>query len=195
MTFADVFVVGVSAALAALYLKGHIQDVTYVRAAYDGNAYLVRRNETSGQAADTLARLNDRVLVLLKHLEFRYPKDNRVISLKARYNPRALSEGGHDSGHTSYSIDKGKRIVMCLRSRAAGGRHGAIENTNTLMYVLLHELSHLATEELGHTKAFWANFDFMKREAATVGVYTETDYARHPAGYCGIVIRSGAKKN
>ena len=194
MTFADVFVVGMSAALAALYLKNHAQDVSHVQSAYDGNTYLVRRNATSGEAADTLARLNERVLMLLKHLEFRYPKDARVISLKARYNPKALSEGGHNSGHTSYSIDKGKRIVMCLRSRASGGRHGALENINTLMYVLLHELSHLATDELGHTKTFWANFDFVKREAATLGVYTETDYAAHPAGYCGIVIRSGTKK-
>jgi hypothetical protein len=146
----------------------------------------------SGQAADTLARLNDRVLVLLKHLEFRYPKDNRVISLKARYNPRALSEGGHNSGHTSYSIDKGKRIVMCLRSRAAGGRHGAIENTNTLMYVLLHELAHIATVGVGHTEPFWDNFRFLLEVGEAEAVYSKVDYKEKPTDYCGIKITSNA---
>ena len=31
---------------------------------------------------------------------------------------------------------------------------------NTLMFVALHELAHIATESIGHTKEFWANFKF-----------------------------------
>jgi hypothetical protein len=185
------------AAAAALLLKQSGQDVTHVRSTYDGRTYLVRRNSSSAAAADTLAQLNEKVQMLQGHLLSRYPEDERVRLLKLRYNPDALSEGGHNSGHTSYSEGKGRSIVMCLRSRAKDGTHGKIERMNTLVYVLLHELAHLATQEMGHTPTFWVNFDFIRDEARALGVYQEENYAANPAGYCGIVIKSGGgpKKN
>lgn len=193
MGFVDVFALGIGAAIAAMYVKTKGQDVTFVKSSYDGDTYLVRQAGDALEAANTLARLNECVGVLMAHLELRYPTDERVLLLKGRYNKDALSEGAHNSGYTSYSVDKGKSIIMCLRSRDVGGTHGRIEKINTLTYVLLHELAHLATDEVGHTPVFWANFDFIKREAVAAGVYDEVDYAKQPAGYCGMVIGNTKK--
>lgn len=191
MGFVDFVAVGMAVAIGAMYFRSGSQDVAYVRSDVDGNEYLVRREADALEAANTMAHLNARVQSLISHLAFKLPEDERVVLIRERYNPAALSEGGHNSGHTSYSVDKGRRIVMCLRSRGEDGKHGPVQSINLLMYVLLHELAHLATEELGHTPAFWENFGFLKREAADLGVYKETDFSSAPQSYCGITIRSG----
>lgn len=195
MTFLDVFAVSVGVVILGLYVCNRWRDVTYVRSDVDNREYLVRRADDSQEAANLLARLNEKVTQLIRRLQTRYPNDGRVQRLHDRYNADALSEGSHESGYTSYSVNKGQRIVMCLRARGAQKKHrgpGALEDENTLMYVLIHELTHLATEEVGHTPAFWKNFRFMIKEAVALGVYTDHDYSASPVNYCGIKIDSSA---
>lgn len=69
---------------------------------------------------------------------------------------------------------------------------GALEDDNTLAYVLLHELAHLGTNEVGHTPAFWDNFRHIPDAAEAAGVYRKVDYAARPEGNCGIQITSSA---
>lgn len=192
MGFLEAFVGGVFIALAALLIKARFQEVEYVTSSVDGARYLVRRAEDSQEAADTLAHINARVQRLLARLEAAAPDDDRTRALRERYNPAALSEGGHNSGYTSYSVNKGEKIVMCLRSRGGPDENGDIERFNTLMYVALHELAHLVTDEVGHTAAFWENFRWLLAEAGEAGVYTPVDYSREPEEYCGISITSSA---
>jgi hypothetical protein len=58
------------------------------------------------------------------------------------------------------------------------------------MYVAIHELGHLMTEEIGHPQSFWGNFKILLKEAVNLGLYTKTDYAMKPVEYCGINIKS-----
>ena len=113
-------------------------------------------------------------------------------NIKRRYKRTALSEGGTDTSVTSYSQGKGERIVMCLRERDAKGKLGALEDGNTLMYVLLHEVGHLATDEIGHVPIFWANFRYILDVAAREGIYEKIDYSANNQAYCGIEITSSA---
>jgi hypothetical protein len=103
-----------------------------------------------------------------------------------------LSEGGHNTGYTSFSVNKGEKIVMCIRSREGGDENGDIESFNTLMYVVLHEISHIITEEVGHTKMFWENFKWILDESDKIKIYTKVDYSEEPEKYCGISINSSA---
>ena len=193
MTFIDAFAVSVGVVILGVYVTNRWRDVSYVRSDVDQQEYLVRKADDAVAAANALARLNANVGVLLRRLREKHPQDVRTKRLEERYNPRALSEGSHESGYTSYSVNKGQRIVMCLRERKAGrAGPGRLEEENTLMYVLIHELAHLATAEVGHTPRFWKNFKFLIREAVDLGVYADTDYSAHPVNYCGIKIDSSA---
>jgi len=154
MTFLDAFVGGVVISLVALYVKNRYQDVEYVTSTVDGHKYLVRRASNSKEAADTLANINRNIEKLILHLTNVYPNDERSNVLRNRYDKSSLSEGGHNTGYTSFSVNKGEKIVMCIRSREGSDENGDIERFNTLMYVVLHEISHIITEEVGHTKMF-----------------------------------------
>lgn len=195
MTFFDAFAVSVGVVIMGVYIANRWRDVTYVRSDVDNQEYLVQKSDDSLEAANMLARLNDKVQRLIERLMARYPDDERVKRLDDRYNPNALSEGSHESGYTSYSVNKGQRIVMCLRARGKTKKRegpGVIEDENTLMYVLLHELTHLATVDVGHTPKFWENFRFIIKEAVGLGIYTDRDYSASPVNYCGIKIDSSS---
>jgi len=59
---------------------------------------------------------------------------------------------------------------------------------NTLMFVAIHELSHIATKSIGHKDEFWENFKFLLTESSKIGVYKQVDYKKNPKRYCGTEI-------
>ena len=50
--------------------------------------------------------------------------------------------------------------------------NGRLIDSNTLMYVALHEMAHICTESVGHTEEFWKNFKFLIIEAEAINIYT-----------------------
>ena len=110
--------------------------------------------------------------------------DNRVEMLKDNYKPDRLSEGVDTPGYTSYSVNKGEQIVLCLRNK------DALVDINTMMFVVLHEFAHLATESIGHTEEFWTNFKWILEESTNIGIYTRQDFKTNNVDYCGIKITS-----
>ncbi len=66
----------------------------------------------------------------------------------------------------SYTINK-KKIYMCLKDK-----NGKYYDTNSLMYVLLHELAHvICKDDIGHTDKFFEVFDDLLYKAYTKGIY------------------------
>jgi hypothetical protein len=61
---------------------------------------------------------------------------------------------------------------------------------NTMMFVVLHEFAHLATESIGHTEEFWDNFKWILEESINIGIYTRQDFQNKSVDYCGIKITS-----
>ena len=117
-----------------------------------------------------------------------------VARLLARYNPDNLAENSpkDPSGDTSYTIDKGAIVAICLRERdpAASGDPAAydIHDLDTLTFVTLHEMAHIAIEDVDHPKRFWSAFRFLLEEAEEGGVYRSPDFAAAPRYYCGVTI-------
>lgn len=184
VTFADVFVLFVMTVILVMYIRNHYGEVEYVRSTVDGRRYLVRKLPDAQQAADTLARLNEQLLRLVQHLMAKHGRDRAdVMRLYRNYNPNNVSEGGQEHGFTSYSINKGEKIVMCVRQK-----DNSFVPMNVLLYVAIHELAHLMTKEVGHPRTFWDNFRFLLGEAMAIGMYTKVDYAKRPQDYCGIRI-------
>ena len=162
----------------------------------DGLPYRVHGGHSGPQrAADTLATLNSRVLSLLRYLRREYarggggqPPARRDIArrLLDRYNPDSLAENSPNdpSGDTSYTIDKGAVIALCLRDREAQELH----DLDTLTFVALHELTHIAIKDTDHPPRFWEAFRFILEAAEAAGVFVSADYAAAPRTYCGIKI-------
>lgn len=138
-----------------------------------------RRYKNSKEAAELLNRSNRNILRFIEHLktkqEFKHASDN----LKYRYDP-----GHFEEGPKSFTVSKGKKISMCLRDES-----GRLYSDNTIMFVLLHEISHVAINTYNHNEEFWTTFGKILREAHQIGIYDPVDYASNPEKYCGIVIK------
>jgi len=183
--FAYTMIGAVGAAAAYAFVKGERAEVEYKRSTVDQRTYLVQKFEDSGQAADALGKISSDIEALIRHLKQKYPNDERTILVAERFNPAAVSEGSSHTGYTSYSVDKGQRIVMCLRQE-----DDSFAPPNVTMYVALHELAHLATKEIGHGVQYWTNFKHILKEAIAIGIYKKQDFAKDPQPYCGIVVDS-----
>ena len=77
------------------------------------------------------------------------------------------------------------RETFCLNTEKDGNK---LIDPNTLMFVAIHELSHIATKSIGHKDEFWNNFKFLLGEAKKIGVYKPEDYKKNPRRYCGTNI-------
>ena len=56
------------------------------------------------------------------------------------------------------------------------------------MFVAIHELSHMMSIDMGHTKEFWDNMKYLLNEASKLGIYSPVDYYKNPVMYCGMKI-------
>tara|TARA_B110000046_G_scaffold158934_1_gene171192 strand:- start:263 stop:853 length:591 start_codon:yes stop_codon:yes gene_type:complete len=160
-------------------------EVSYVRSTIDNKSYLVRNMPDKIDAANLLATIKTKLSRLVNYISNKYPNDTAVERLVSKYNSDNISETGKNSKYTSYSVNKGEKIVFCIRSR--DGKEELVE-ANTLMFVALHEIAHVMTKSIGHTDEFWNNFRFLLKEAIKINVYKRQDFRRHPVKYCGTEI-------
>lgn len=161
-----------------LNLKCIISDV-------DGKRYCVRERSKLNLAADRLAEVNIRMSKVVNHLYDKYPERGNVKRLKNGYNPKKIYETLPTSEYTAYSQNKGEKLAFCLNTEKSGGK---LIDLNTLTFVALHELSHVASKSTGHTEEFWKNFKFILEEATEIGVYVPEDYKKQSKRYCGTYI-------
>ena len=154
----------------------------------DNKPYKVRDMPDKQQAANLMAKLRIRLTKLCDILEQKYPDKGQVKQLvkNFRSDPARFIEATPDAEHTSYSVNKGESIHMCLRQRE--GPDESLVNENVMTFVALHELAHVCTESLGHGPDFWNNFGWLLKEAEAAGLYKYTDFQAHPVSYCGVYI-------
>lgn len=160
------------------------EGLTTVKSDVDDREYTVQIKEDAKEAADLIAKIRQKLVTLVDHLGKTYGSDERVKMLKQNFKPEKLKEGVDTPGYTSYSINKGEQIVLCLRTK------DKLMDVNTMMFVVLHELAHLATKSIGHTEEFWANFRWILEEAINIGIYVKQDFKKENVEYCGMTITS-----
>ena len=156
-----------------------------VRSKIDDKEYTVQIKDDSLEAANLIAKIREKLVVLMEHLEKSFSlNDERVRLLKKNFRPDRLKEGVDTPGYTSYSINKGEQIVLCLRS------NDKLVDLNTMLFVVLHEFAHLSTESVGHTEEFWDNFKWILEESINIGIYTKQEFKVKNVEYCGMTITS-----
>jgi predicted metal-dependent hydrolase len=182
--FTEVFLIFVMTVILLMYLMNHYGEIEYVKAT-DNREYLVRNLSDKQQAANLLADITADLTKLVQHMMAKFPSNEDVVRLYGNYNPDAISEGSVESGYTSYSVNKGEKLILCIRQKDQ-----SFVDKNTIMYVAVHELGHLMTKEVGHPDSFWKNFRFLLDEAINIDIYTADNYASKPKDYCGIQINN-----
>lgn len=166
------------------YFQGNFE---WVKSSVDNNVYKVQSLPDKEEAANLLAQIRENIVTLTGHLQKAYQDDPRTERIVVNFNPANISEGsnGTHTEYTSYSVNKGEKIVFCLRAK---NDNDQLVDINTMMFVALHELAHVATESTGHTDEFWSNFTWLLEESINIGVYKQHDYRAKPVKYCGIDI-------
>lgn len=111
-----------------------------------------------------LTEVKMRYKKLRDHLKSKgiFPMIHKEIPITAHYD---LSKA------IGYNADKGAEIGLCIDG-----------TVNDIFHVLLHELAHCTVEEYSHSNHFWDNFDKIKGEAVSIGIY-ENITTRTP--FCG----------
>jgi hypothetical protein len=182
------FVGGLAAAgIGAMWYKQSAYPMSYVKSSVDEERYLVRNMEDKQEAADRLARVRERFLRLRKALEQKHAEKPFVQNILKNCDFAAdrFSESTPDASFTSYSVNKGEKVYICLRQRDSSER---LVDENILTFVGLHEMAHIGTASIGHTSEFWNNFAWLLQRAEEMNLYKYQDFAAHPVAYCGVQI-------
>jgi hypothetical protein len=162
------------------YVKN--RDVVTIKSNIDGRMYRIADTPDKQQVADLLAKVNQGALKLVEHLK---GDDNPLCKRVCKYyNPDRLGENLEYKSYKAYSLNKGEEIVLCVRNKD----DSVITDMNTMMFVLIHELGHLMTEEDGHPPAFWKNMEYLLKKGDEAGVYKPVNYFKEPVDYCGTLI-------
>ena len=177
-------------ALVLLVCLRIYQDSTYfnlkcIISGVDGKTYCVRERHKLELAADRLAHINSHMGDLVKHCNSKYPERGNVRRLANGYNPKEIYETLPTSQYTAYSQNKGEKMAFCLDTEK---KNGNLIDLNTLTFVAIHELAHVASESVGHTTEFWQNFKFLLEEAKGLNIYSPVNYKQTPTRYCGMTI-------
>jgi hypothetical protein len=159
-----------------------------VKSSIDNATYRVRDMPDKQAAADLMARVRQKLQLLYSYLQQKFPGKPQVQQLVQNFqpNPNRFWEATPDAEHTSYSVNKGEKVHLCLRQRE--GPNESLVDENIMVFVGLHEMAHVITPSLGHGPDFWNNFGWLLKQAEAVGIYKYQDFKSHPVSYCGLHI-------
>lgn len=159
-----------------------------VQASYDKEHYEVQDDfDDPHLAANHMANLRHRIETFLDFLKEQHPEDDRIIRLVERFDPNTLREAEDEEDSTSFTINKGEEIHLCLRSKDGDRK---LHDLNLLTFVVIHELAHIASVTLGHNQEFRENFLFLLENAKDADIYYPIDYSEQPKMYCGMEVKN-----
>mgnify|MGYP000238005663 CR=1 FL=1 len=167
------------------YINSEMFNLKCIISQVDGNKYCVRERNKLQLVADLLAKVTKKLKDLVKHMEEKYPDRENVKRLVKNFNPKKIYETLPTSTHTAYSENKGEKLAFCVTRKKNGNK---LIDENTLTFVAIHELAHIATKSVGHKDEFWNNFKFLLEEAKLINIYSPVDYKKQPKEYCGMKI-------
>lgn len=183
--FISFFICIILIAILYIHFENKQSDVVYIKSKIDNRKYLVRNLDDKQESADLLATIRRNLVRLTQELKKKNNNNVDIDRMVNNFNPNNISESDKNNKYTSYSVNKGEKIVFCVRSR---DERNKLVKLNIMMFVALHELAHTMTESIGHTEEFWNNFRILLRNARRMGIYKRVNYNETPVDYCGTKI-------
>jgi len=171
--------------LGYTHFENFTNEVSYTKSSVDDKEYLVRNMDDKDEAANVLAKIREKLEKICTIMKEKYPDDESVKRMVKRFNPDNITEAGKNNQYTSYSVNKGEKLVFCIRQK---DEKESFVDENTVTFVSIHELAHIMTKSVGHTEEFWDNFKRLLKEAIEENLYTKENYSQNPKDYCGIKV-------
>ena len=177
-----IFVAGIA---LKMYFESDAFNLKCIVSDVDGNKYCVRERAKLQLAADLLANTTQKLRKLVVYLGKTFPDRANCKRLVENFDPQTVKEILPTSEYTAYSENKGEKLAFCTTTTKKGDK---LIDPNTLMYVAIHELAHIATKSIGHTQEFWQNFKFLLQNAVKIKIYNPVNYKKKNKNYCGMKI-------
>ena len=160
------------------------KNVAVLKSSNDNRKYRLLDLPGKEKCMEILVQLNKNVIQLLSYVK---DEDREGIKdLLDNYRPDSLCENLENRSLQAYSLNKGEEICLCLRE--PDDELKIIDDMNTLMFVLVHELAHLMTDDIGHTNKFWNNMAYLLKKSSEINLYNPINYKNSPVMYCGVKI-------
>ena len=180
--------------LSVFFYMNFVRQKLYLEKirANNGTEYLVRNLPDKLEAANKLGKISDSLNNLVNSLgDSSSEKSASIKQLKDSFNPKQITENIPGSMYVAYSVNKGEELSLCIREKNTE----KFIDDNTIIFVAIHELSHIMTHETGHTPLFWDNMKYLLEKASSQGIYMPVDYSQSPVEYCGMDINSTPMNN
>ncbi|AZL89281.1 metallopeptidase WLM domain protein [Megavirus baoshan] len=186
--FLQLIIVVIIVGLVYFIAKSSKTEAIYTRSSLNNKEYLVQNLENKDEAAYMLSIVDKRIFYLKDYLKEnidKYPEYRSYIQQFCdRINNIILFENPPNGKYTSYTVNKGDEIALCLRSQHTKELH----DMNLIMYVVIHELAHVACPEIDHTELFKKIFIFLLKISIDINIYEKNNYEENPVEYCGLTI-------
>lgn len=158
-----------------------------------GSSFKIYNDEFNKEKTELLSLIFEKMKILKKYLDENKHTDDLkeykpyIDQLVNNFNHNTeIYETDPSSELTSYSVNKGEELSICLKSKKTGQLH----NINLLMYVVIHEMSHFACPEIGHGNLFQKIFKKFVEVAIKINLYNYDNYDNNPIEYCGMDLNS-----
>lgn len=170
--------------LGALIFKENIEKSAKIDvvSTVNNKKYAVIQTGDYVAAADMLASLEDKAREFIAAAAEKYHNDKTIKRIQ-KYWTGTISEIPQ-SDTIAYALEK-RDLFMCVRDNA-----GNIQQLDDLLFVLLHELSHVMNSTYGHDASFWKQFKKTLEMANKLGYLPYKNYDDYSVQVCGKTINS-----
>lgn len=127
-----------------------------------------------------LGEVEKTIAYFLAHAPADCPKIQRI---RDRWNGQIheTKADDHPNEALAYSVNKGEAIHVCVRDASTGG----LSDLNAILFVVFHELAHVAETEYGHGQSFFDTMTYLLELADKMGVYRYQDHEAEITTVCG----------
>ena len=124
---------------------------------------------------------------LITAMERDYPNDLRTKRLKRGFKMNNVYQvfPNNSDGDTSFTINKGEEMGLCVRS---GEDISKLENIEIIKFVFAHELSHIMCLSHNHTDEYWQGFKWLLKIAKDNNLMNVKNYNRYAENYCSLHV-------
>jgi len=137
-----------------------------------------------GKAVRFLEKIDRRISHFVKHLEEKHHNDKRIKRF-SKLKHRKIIEPELIKGTSSYTINKGEILAFCVRLKH---NNTIFHDEEILDFVIIHELAHVISKSIGHTREWLSNFKFLLQSLAESNLYIPVDYSKKNDNYCGVKV-------
>lgn len=179
--------------ICVIFLRYGIEALENRYSNVSKKSYYIREElPNSDETADVIGKLELFIDKFIAYLDSKVPNDKRVKRLKDRLYDVKIEESPMEKDVSSYTINKGELISMCVRHKK---KNKTFHDYQTLLFVLIHELAHVASISKGHNREFMTNFKFLLEHAVESKMYYAQDYSNSPITYCGVKVTNNPYYN